>query len=43
MYDSFAAVQGNATYDGYFHESETQSAPYFVGNIDGIEWLNAAY
>jgi basic membrane protein A len=43
MYDSFAAVQGNATYGGYFHESETQSAPYFVGNIDGIEWLNAAY
>lgn len=43
MYDSFAAVKGNATYDGYFHESETQSAPYFVGLIDGIEWLNAAY
>ena len=43
MYDGFAAVQGNATYDGYFHESETQSAPYFVGKIDGIEWLNAAY
>jgi len=43
MYDSFAAVQGNATYDGYFHESELQSAPYFVGQIDGITWLNAAY
>lgn len=43
MYDSFAAVQGNATYGGEFHESEFQSAPYFVGNIDGIEWLNAAY
>ena len=43
MYDSFAAVQGNATYDGAFHESELQSAPYFVGKIDGIEWLNAAY
>lgn len=43
MYDSFAAVKGNATYDGYFHESELQSAPYFVGQIDGIEWLNAAY
>ena len=43
MYDSFAAVQGNATYDGFFHESELQSAPYFVGKIDGIEWLNAAY
>lgn len=43
MYDSFAAVQGNATYGGEFHESEFQSAPYFVGVIDGIEWLNAAY
>lgn len=43
MYDSFAAVQGNATHDGAFHESELQSAPYFVGKIDGIEWLNAAY
>lgn len=43
LYDSFAAVQGNATYDGYFHESELQSAPYFVGRIDGITWLNAAY
>ena len=43
MYDSFAAVQGNATYDGYFHESELQSAPYFVGVIDGITWLNVAY
>ena len=43
MYDSFAAVQGNATYDGYFHESSLQSAPYFVGQIDGITWLNAAF
>lgn len=43
LYDSFASVQGNATYDGYFHESELQSAPYFVGKIDGIEWLNANY
>ena len=43
MYDSFAAVQGNATYDGYFHGSELQSAPYFVGVIDGITWLNVAY
>lgn len=43
MYDSFAAVQGNAVHDGAFHESETQSAPYFVGQIDGITWLNAAY
>lgn len=43
LYDGFAAVQGNATYNGYFHESELQSAPYFVGRIDGITWLNAAY
>ena len=43
MYDSFAAVQGNAVHDSAFHESELQSAPYFVGKIDGIEWLNAAY
>lgn len=43
MYDSFAAIQGNATYDGYFHESELQSAPVFVGQIDGITWLNASY
>ena len=43
MYDSFAAISGDATYDGYFHESLFQSAPYFVGQIDGITWLNAAY
>lgn len=43
MYDSFCVKQANATYDGYFHESEVVSAPYFVGQIDGITWLNAAY
>ncbi len=43
LYDSFAAVQGDAIHDGAFHESELQSAPYFVGKIDGITWLNAAY
>ncbi|MBQ0071589.1 MAG: BMP family ABC transporter substrate-binding protein [Spirochaetales bacterium] len=43
MYDSFATVSGNATYGGYFHESEYQSAPYFVGRIDGITWMNVAY
>lgn len=43
MYDGFAQVKGNATYDGYFHESEFQSAPYFVGQIDGITWLNSAF
>ena len=29
--------------DGYFHESEFRSAPYFDAGIDGIELLNAAY
>ncbi len=43
MYDSFAAVKENAIFDGAFHESYTQSAPYFVGRIDGIDWLNQAY
>ena len=26
--------------DGYFHESEFRSAPYFDAKIDGITWLN---
>jgi len=29
--------------DGYFHESEYRSAPYFDAQIDGIELLNAKY
>lgn len=29
--------------DGYFHESEHRSAPYFDIQIDGIELLNAMY
>ena len=29
--------------DGYFHESEYRSAPYFDVQIDGITLLNAAY
>ena len=29
--------------DGYFHESEHRSAPYFDVRIDGIELLNAKY
>ena len=29
--------------DGYFHESEYRSAPYFDVKIDGINLLNAAY
>ena len=30
-------------YDGYFHESEYRSAPYFDAWIDGIELLNNAF
>ena len=29
--------------DGYFHESENRSAPYFDINIDGITYLNTAF
>lgn len=29
--------------DGYFHESEYRSAPYFDVRIDGIEYLNEKY
>ena len=29
--------------DGYFHESEFRSAPYFDVNIDGIELLNTKF
>ncbi len=32
-----------AVFDGAFHESYFQSAPYFALQIDGIEWLNSAY
>ncbi len=32
-----------AVYDGAYHESEAQSAPYFALQIDGIEWLNESY
>lgn len=30
-------------FDGYFHESEFRSAPYFDVQIDGIELLNAKF
>ena len=30
-------------YDGYFHESEKRSAPYFDLKIDGITLLNSAF
>jgi len=29
--------------DGYFHESEYRSAPYFDLNVDGITYLNTAF
>ena len=33
----------NVISDGYFHESEKRSAPYFDLRIDGIELLNEKY
>ncbi|MBQ8849987.1 MAG: BMP family ABC transporter substrate-binding protein [Clostridia bacterium] len=33
----------NVVSDGYFHESENRSAPYFDIQIDGIELLNAKF
>lgn len=39
----FAPDKDEAVFDGAFHESLFQSAPYFAIKIDGIEWLNAAY
>ena len=36
-YDKVAFYEGNeCIWDGYFHESETRSAPYFDIIIDGI-------
>ena len=32
-----------AIVNGYFHESEFRSAPYFDVKIDGIELLNSAF
>ena len=32
-----------AVADGYFHESEYRSAPYFDVRIDGIELLNQMF
>ena len=39
----FVADDKEAVFDGAFHESYFQSAPYFTVQIDGIEWLNSAY
>lgn len=38
----FAPDTDEAVFDGAFHESYFQSAPYFTIQIDGIEWLNSA-
>ena len=43
-YTDGAFVEGTPViYDGYFHESEYRSAPYFDMQIDGIELLNSAF
>ncbi len=43
-YTDGAFVEGTPIiYDGYFHESEYRSAPYFDARIDGIELLNDRY
>ena len=34
--DAFFGTTEKAIYDGYFHESELRSAPYFAASIDGI-------
>ena len=39
----FVADAEEAVFDGAFHESYFQSAPYFTVQIDGITWLNEAY
>ena len=39
----FTADSEEAVFDGAFHESYFQSAPYFTIQIDGIEWQNSAF
>ena len=39
----FTPDSEEAVFDGAFHESYFQSAPYFAIKIDGIEWLNSAF
>ena len=39
----FAPDAEEAVFDGAYHESYFQSAPYFALQIDGIEWLNSAF
>lgn len=39
----FVPDSEEAVFDGAYHESYFQSAPYFALQIDGIEWLNESY
>lgn len=41
--DEAYAPDTEAIADGYFHESEYRSAPYFDMNVDGITLLNTAF
>ena len=41
--DAAFAKDTEVVADGYFHESEFRSAPYFDVQIDGIELLNAKF
>ena len=39
----FVPDSEEAVFDGAYHESYFQSAPYFALTIDGIEWINSAF
>ncbi len=41
--DPYYASDTEVVFDGYFHESEFRSAPYFDVIIDGIEMLNSMF
>ena len=42
-YDTAFTPDKDVISDGYFHESEYRSAPYFDLRIDGIEFINEMY
>ena len=42
-YDAAFEKDTEVIADGYFHESEFRSAPYFDLRIDGIEFINEKY
>ncbi len=42
-YDTSFTPDTEVVSDGYFHESEYRSAPYFDLRIDGIEFINEMY